>query len=144
MKQSLSHTELAFLSAGETAKGDAKLPDEAIHLAAGMLMAGYGSVVATMSPIGSGDAAIITDNISLTRLIKIVAELRMRYTKPWLTSAMSEGRTISRFGCRSSTSVSARLTLNLNDPAILGRLISYIARSSPLLFAAHYSFGSVC
>ncbi|KDN42638.1 hypothetical protein RSAG8_06595, partial [Rhizoctonia solani AG-8 WAC10335] len=39
---------LAFLSACHTAAGDKKLPDEAVHLAAGMLMAGYPSVIATM------------------------------------------------------------------------------------------------
>lgn len=39
---------LAFLSACETAKGDAKQPDQAIHLAATMLFAGFKSVVATM------------------------------------------------------------------------------------------------
>ena len=39
---------LAFLSACETAKGDARQPDQAIHLAAAMLFAGFKSVVATM------------------------------------------------------------------------------------------------
>ena len=59
MKQSFSHTELAVLSACQTAKGDSKLPEEAIHLAAGMLMAGYRSVVATMWSIQDDDAPII-------------------------------------------------------------------------------------
>jgi CHAT domain-containing protein len=59
MKQSFSHTELAVLSACQTAKGDSKLPEEAIHLAAGMLMAGYGSIVATMWSIRDNDAPII-------------------------------------------------------------------------------------
>ncbi|KAI9573087.1 TPR-like protein [Boletus coccyginus] len=39
---------LAFLSACQTAKGDAHLSDEAIHITAGMLFAGYGGVVGTM------------------------------------------------------------------------------------------------
>jgi CHAT domain-containing protein len=39
---------LAYLSACETAKGDADYGDEAIHLAASMLFAGFKSVVATM------------------------------------------------------------------------------------------------
>ena len=39
---------LAFLSACQTAKGDEDLSDEAIHIAAGMLFAGYGGVVGTM------------------------------------------------------------------------------------------------
>ena len=61
MKQSFTHTELAMLSACQTAKGDSELPDEAIHLAAGMLMAGYKNVVATMWSIRDDDAPIIVE-----------------------------------------------------------------------------------
>jgi CHAT domain-containing protein len=39
---------LAFLSACETAKGDKKVPDEAMHFAATLLFAGFRGVVATM------------------------------------------------------------------------------------------------
>jgi CHAT domain-containing protein len=39
---------LAFLSACQTAMGDKELPDEAMHLAATLLFAGFRSVVATM------------------------------------------------------------------------------------------------
>jgi CHAT domain-containing protein len=39
---------LAFLSASETAKGDDTVPDEAMHLAATLLFAGFRGVVATM------------------------------------------------------------------------------------------------
>ena len=39
---------LAFLSACQTAMGDEGLSDEVIHIAAGMLFAGYGGVVGTM------------------------------------------------------------------------------------------------
>jgi CHAT domain-containing protein len=42
------HGGLAFFSACETAMGDEGLSDEAIHIAAGMLFAGYGGVVGTM------------------------------------------------------------------------------------------------
>ncbi|KAJ7205774.1 CHAT domain-containing protein [Mycena pura] len=42
------HMSLAFLSACETAKGDDTLPDEAMHLAATLLFAGFRGVVATM------------------------------------------------------------------------------------------------
>ena len=59
MKQSFTHTELAVVSACQTAKGDSELPEEAIHLAAGMMMASYGSVVATMWSIRDDDAPII-------------------------------------------------------------------------------------
>ena len=61
MKQSFSHTELAVLSACQTAKGDSELPEEAIHLAAGMQMAGYRSVVATMWSIQDDDAPILAE-----------------------------------------------------------------------------------
>ena len=42
------HGGLAFLSACQTAMGDENLSDEAIHIAAGMSLAGYGGVVGTM------------------------------------------------------------------------------------------------
>lgn len=61
-EQSLSHTELAVLSACQTAKGDGELPDEAIHLAAGMLSAGYGSIVATMWSMNDDDGPIIAEH----------------------------------------------------------------------------------
>ncbi|KZV93488.1 hypothetical protein EXIGLDRAFT_717092 [Exidia glandulosa HHB12029] len=51
--------ELAFLSACETATGDEKVPDEAVHLAAGMLAVGYRSVVATMWSIGDNHAPLV-------------------------------------------------------------------------------------
>ena len=40
--------DLAFLSACQTSTGDGRLSEEAVHLAAGMLAAGYRGVVATM------------------------------------------------------------------------------------------------
>ena len=61
MKQSFTHAELAVLSACQTAKGDSELPEEAIHLAAGMLVAGYRSVVGTMWSIRDDDAPIIAE-----------------------------------------------------------------------------------
>lgn len=42
------YLSLAFLSACETAKGDKTVPDEAMHLAATLLFAGFRGVVATM------------------------------------------------------------------------------------------------
>jgi CHAT domain-containing protein len=44
----LNQAWFAYLSACETAKGDAKQPDQGVHLAAAMLFAGFKSVVATM------------------------------------------------------------------------------------------------
>ncbi|KAF6741711.1 CHAT domain-containing protein [Ephemerocybe angulata] len=48
LQRSLKYADLAFLSACQTGTGTEKLPDEAVHLAAGMLAAGYRRVVATM------------------------------------------------------------------------------------------------
>jgi CHAT domain-containing protein len=44
----LPHAFLAFLSACETARGDSNQPDQAVHLAAAMLFAGFRSVIGTM------------------------------------------------------------------------------------------------
>jgi CHAT domain-containing protein len=48
MELQLDHPWFAYLSACETAKGDAKQPDQVMHLAAAMLFAGFKHVVATM------------------------------------------------------------------------------------------------
>jgi CHAT domain-containing protein len=48
MQQQISNPDLAFLSACQTSKGDFKLSEEVVHLAAGMLAAGYRGVVGTM------------------------------------------------------------------------------------------------
>lgn len=48
VRSTLPDALFAFLSACETAKGDHVQPDQAIHLAAGVLHAGFRSVVATM------------------------------------------------------------------------------------------------
>lgn len=48
MALDLPRAFLAFLSACETAKGDAKQPNQVIHLAATMLFVGFKSVIGTM------------------------------------------------------------------------------------------------
>ncbi|KAI0083024.1 CHAT domain-containing protein [Irpex rosettiformis] len=48
MSHHLPNADLAVLSACQTATGDEKLSEEAVHLAAGMLNIGYKSVVGTM------------------------------------------------------------------------------------------------
>jgi CHAT domain-containing protein len=52
IKKDLKNADLAFLSACQTSTGDEKLVEEAVHLAAGMLAAGYRRVVGTMWSIG--------------------------------------------------------------------------------------------
>jgi len=63
MTKSFDNADFAFLSACQTATGDKNLPDEAVHLAAGMLAAGYQSVIATMWSIGDNDAPLIADEV---------------------------------------------------------------------------------
>jgi CHAT domain-containing protein len=48
IKQKFVDADFAFLSACQTSTGDETLSEEAVHLAAGMLAAGYRGVVATM------------------------------------------------------------------------------------------------
>jgi CHAT domain-containing protein len=48
IQKRLVGADLAFLSACQTSTGDGKLSEEAVHLAAGMLAAGYRGAVATM------------------------------------------------------------------------------------------------
>jgi CHAT domain-containing protein len=48
--------EFAYLSACQTSTGDEQLSEEAVHLAAGMLAAGFKGVVATMWSIRDQDA----------------------------------------------------------------------------------------
>ncbi|KIY68278.1 hypothetical protein CYLTODRAFT_374646 [Cylindrobasidium torrendii FP15055 ss-10] len=61
METSLPNAELAFLSACETAMGDSNVPNEAVHLAAGMLGAGYKTVIGTLWSIGDYEAPLVAD-----------------------------------------------------------------------------------
>ncbi|KAJ7906078.1 CHAT domain-containing protein [Mycena leptocephala] len=60
---SLPHANLAFLSACQTATGDKKVQEESVHLAAGMLLAGYRGVIATMWTIMDNDAPQIASDV---------------------------------------------------------------------------------
>ena len=62
-QKQLKHAELAFLSACETATGDETLSEEAVYLAAGMMMAGYRTVIATMWSIGDEDAPLVAEKV---------------------------------------------------------------------------------
>ena len=54
---------LAFLSACQTATGDKRLSDEAIHIAAGMLFAGFAGVVGTMWSISDSLAPDVARDV---------------------------------------------------------------------------------
>ncbi|KAG9082726.1 hypothetical protein FS749_006617 [Ceratobasidium sp. UAMH 11750] len=62
MRKNFKHGGLAFLSACQTAAGDPQLPDEAVHLAAGLITAGYSAVVATLWSIRDADAPVVSDS----------------------------------------------------------------------------------
>ncbi|KAJ3525363.1 hypothetical protein NMY22_g10611 [Coprinellus aureogranulatus] len=62
MKSNLGTADLAFLSACQTSTGSSVVPEEAVHLAAGMLSAGYGGVVATMWSIQDDYAPQIAED----------------------------------------------------------------------------------
>ncbi|KIM76963.1 hypothetical protein PILCRDRAFT_825717 [Piloderma croceum F 1598] len=61
--KSFPHADFAFLSACQTATGDEKLSEEAIHLAAGLMLAGYGGTIATMWSIQDKDGPVIADSV---------------------------------------------------------------------------------
>jgi CHAT domain-containing protein len=61
--KSFPDADFAFLSACQTAMGDEKLSEEAVHLAAGLILAGYQGVVATMWSINDKDAPVIADHV---------------------------------------------------------------------------------
>jgi tetratricopeptide (TPR) repeat protein len=61
IKLDLPKAEFAFLSACQTTTGDEELSDEAVHIAAGMLLAGYRGVVATMWSIQDDLAPEVAD-----------------------------------------------------------------------------------
>ena len=62
-KLSLPHAELAYLSACQTATGVDELSEEAVHLTAGMLSAGYQGVIGTMWSIKDDDAPKVADAV---------------------------------------------------------------------------------
>ena len=61
--KSFPHADFAFLSACQTATGDERLSEEAVHLAAGLMLAGYSSVIATTWSIMDKDAPVITGHV---------------------------------------------------------------------------------
>ena len=61
MSKSMNKAKLAVLSACQTATGDEKLPDEAMHLAASFLAVGYQNVVGTMWSISDDDAPKVAE-----------------------------------------------------------------------------------
>jgi CHAT domain-containing protein len=63
VREHLPRAEFAFLSACQTAMGDESVSEESAHLAAGMLLAGYRGVIATMRSIGDNDGPQIAEDV---------------------------------------------------------------------------------
>ena len=61
MRLRIPQCKFAFLSACQTATGDKELPDESVHLAAGMLAAGCHGVVGTMWSIKDRYGAVVAE-----------------------------------------------------------------------------------
>ena len=61
--KSFPQADFALLSACQTATGDERLSEEAVHLAAGMMLAGYRGVIATIWSIQDDDAPIIASHV---------------------------------------------------------------------------------
>ncbi|KAH6867431.1 CHAT domain-containing protein [Coprinopsis sp. MPI-PUGE-AT-0042] len=62
IKANLKNADLAFLSACQTGTGDERLANEAVHLAAGMLAAGFKGTVATMWAINDNYAPKVAED----------------------------------------------------------------------------------
>jgi CHAT domain-containing protein len=80
---SLPQADFAFLSACQTATGAKDLQEEAVHLAAGMLLAGYRSVVATMWTIMDNDAPRVAGDL-YEHLFQISPQIRHAQQKPYI------------------------------------------------------------
>ena len=63
VRHALPRADFAFLSACQTAVGDERIADESVHLAAGMFMAGYRGVIATMWSIRDQDAPQVAEDV---------------------------------------------------------------------------------
>ena len=63
MHTQLPNAQLAFLSACETAQGAVQHADEAVHVAAGMLAAGFRDVIGTMWTIYDDSAPHVADDV---------------------------------------------------------------------------------
>ncbi|KAG9011713.1 hypothetical protein FRB94_007946 [Tulasnella sp. JGI-2019a] len=61
LKSGLPNAELAFLSACHSAAGDARMPDEAIHLAAGIQFSGFAGVVGTLWSMADVDGPDVAE-----------------------------------------------------------------------------------
>lgn len=62
-RKRLKYADLVFISACGTASEDENLSEEAVYLAAGMIMAGYRTVITTIWSIGEQDASLVAEKV---------------------------------------------------------------------------------
>ena len=74
MKKKLPGSDFAFLSACQTSTGNQSLPEEVVHLAAGMLAAGYQSIVGTLWSIIDEHGADIAEYFYESLLDNVMSE----------------------------------------------------------------------
>ena len=101
MNKTSTNAELAFLSACQTAVGDPKIPEESMHLAAGMLAVGYKGVIATMWSIRDDDAPLVVEAY-YRKLLQVGAEGTLGKGETGATYALHEatGRLRESVGVR--------------------------------------------
>jgi CHAT domain-containing protein len=99
MTQSLPYAGIAFLSACQTASGDEQLPEEAIHLAAGMLNVGYKSVIGTMWTIKDMQAMKVAEKFyeEMKKQLAAGGELRPAYALHKATQYLREADGVLEF-----------------------------------------------
>lgn len=99
MSKHLPNADLAVLSACQTATGDENLPEEVIHLAAGMLNVGYKSVVGTMWSIYDSSAPVVMDEFYrvMAEQVKKGGELQPAYALHEATKTLRAQYGVSDF-----------------------------------------------
>ncbi|KAI0825523.1 CHAT domain-containing protein [Irpex lacteus] len=99
MSKHLPNADLAVLSACQTATGDMKLAEEAVHLAAGMLNIGYKSVIGTMWSIYDDSAPIVMARFYevMMEQVRVGKELQPAYALHEATKALREEYGVNDF-----------------------------------------------
>ena len=99
MSTKLLYADLAVLSACQTATGDEKLPEEAVHLAAGMLNIGFKSVIGTMWSIDDRRAPMVMREFYRVMMaqVKEGGELQPAYALHEATKALRAKYGVTNF-----------------------------------------------
>ncbi|CAE6496539.1 unnamed protein product [Rhizoctonia solani] len=90
----LKNKGLAYLSACQTAAGEEPLPNESAHLASGMLIAGYYSVIATIWGIFDKDAPLVADKV----YAQLIKDGQMDYTQSAMALHKATGELRQKVG----------------------------------------------